>query len=657
MSTINISVETNSNSNKKKQSSQGETIKTFCRIRPFNGVNDLFFRSESNEQLLEINSEALSKLNISNQNSKLISSFTFTKIFDEKSTQEEVFESTCKILVDDLFNLKKSGLVFTYGMTNAGKTFTVIGSPSSPGILPQTLNYLFSEKHSNDYYIFCNFVEIYNDDVYDLLSTDPANKGNKFYKKKISVKENSKGVFFLFDVCFEKVDSLETFTSLLNKGIAKKVHAATNLNQNSSRSHTIFKIIISQNDKLPTASSFPSISIVDLAGSERANRTEACGKELQEACKINQSLSVLGKCLEAMRHNSMYTNKKIVPFRESKLTKLFCEYFQGEENIIMITNINPRKEDFEESLRALNYSCLAKDVKPIKSRIISRNPLRRIIKNEKTKDDGIKNENETNNEVLNEENNEDNSYEFYIKSDDDIYLEDNSNCNALTVTDTSSNQSEISKLIAEIKKLREEVANLKSPTISKEKHPVHIEEKVKCLPQPPALDLEEIQKNPTKILDLIPNQQKNQGINLFFINSKFSDFHLGRNGPIAEESDEEESEDSGDEKKKKNKKKKKKKNEENDKKVKKNKEVKKKAYNKKKKKHEENLSIPPQTPPKKEDPPEIISSRIEIKPEQDNISSISTTTSLITEKQKIKNDFLFKTQPRKAMNLFDNLFF
>lgn len=169
--------------------------------------------------------------------------------------------------------------------------------------------------------------------------------------------------------------------------------------------------------------------------------------------------------------------------------------------------------------------------------------------------------------------------------------------------------------------------------------------------------LKKFKKNPTKILDLIPNQQKNQGINLFFINSKFSDFHLGRNGPIAEESDEEESEDSGDEKKKKNKKKKKKKNEENDKKVKKNKEVKKKAYNKKKKKHEENLSIPPQTPPKKEEPTEIISSRIEIKPEQDNISSISTTTSLITEKQKIKNDFLFKTQPRKAMNLFENLFF
>jgi len=160
----------------------------------------------------------------------------------------------------------------------------------------------------------------------------------------------------------------------INKGIFKKAHSATNLNQNSSRSHTIFKIIVSFPTVIkPNEIEYQecSLSIVDLAGSERNNRTETQGKELMEACKINQSLSVLGKCMEALRHNSIYTNKKIVPYRESKLTMIFQEYFQGDQNIIMITNINPRREDFEESMRALTYSCIAKEIKPIKSKIVN----------------------------------------------------------------------------------------------------------------------------------------------------------------------------------------------------------------------------------------------------------------------------------------------
>ena len=442
-SILSISVDSTSSAilsphKKKLSSSSGESIRTFCRIRPFNGTNELFHPNESDDKILQINPDALAKLNI-NPQAKLITSYTFTKVFDEKSTQEEVFQFTCQGIIDDLLQKQKSGLIFTYGMTNAGKTFTVTGTPSSPGILPQSLQYLFQSFTANNKTnctLYCNFVEIYQDDAFDLLSNDPTNK-NKFFKKKINVKENSRGVFFLSDVTYSKIDSIDTFTSILNKGISKKVHSATNLNQNSSRSHTIFKIILLDNDSSDLSIDDPnathaSLSIVDLAGSERANRTEATGKNLQEACKINQSLSILGKCLEAMKHNSIFTAKKIVPFRESKLTKLFCEYFQGEQNIIMITNINPRKEDFEETLRALNYSCIAKDVKPIKSRIVSRNTIRKIVKNS-----GVKNNNKKDkanridtNESITEVNdtsseNDGISSEYFIKGDDDIVVSDN----------------------------------------------------------------------------------------------------------------------------------------------------------------------------------------------------------------------------------------
>lgn len=300
-----------------------------------------------------------------------ISSFTFSKIFDEKSTQSEVFDETCLTLIQEIIKKRKSGLIFTYGMTNAGKTFTVVGSKEKPGILPQSLSYLYEKIESgengiNKFKVFCNFIEIYNEEVFDLLANDPKNAK---FKKKVNIKEKEKK-FFVQDPTYCEINKLEDFNSALNKGINKKVQCSNNINLNSSRSHTIFKVILKTS--LVDEEEI-TLSIVDLAGSERANRTEAQGKELQEACKINQSLSVLGKCMEALKHNSIFLNKKIVPFRESKLSMLFQEYFSGDQNIIMITNINPRKEDFEETMRALNYSCIAKEIK--KAKIVV-NPIR-----------------------------------------------------------------------------------------------------------------------------------------------------------------------------------------------------------------------------------------------------------------------------------------
>ena len=126
---------------KKKSSSKIEAIKTFCRIRPIKGTNELFSISQKDDKILNINSANLEKLNVGN-NLKLINSYKFSKVFGEFSTQEEIFEYTCKPLIDDLVLNQRSGLVFTYGMTNAGKTFTVIGTPDKPGILPQALKTL-----------------------------------------------------------------------------------------------------------------------------------------------------------------------------------------------------------------------------------------------------------------------------------------------------------------------------------------------------------------------------------------------------------------------------------------------------------------------------------------------------------------------------------
>ena len=476
---------------KKKAKSKLEAIKTFCRIRPTKSPNELFSIAKSDDRILNINSANLEKLNVGN-NLKLINSYKFSKVFDQNSTQEEVFEYTCKPLLDDLVLNQKSGLVFTYGMTNAGKTYTVIGTPECPGILPLALKNLFDygNINNNNYNFYCNFVEIYNEDVFDLLSDDPSGK-NKYFKKKLTVKENLNSVFFLQDVTFSKLDTLDSFNTILNKGISKKVHSSTALNQNSSRSHTIFKLILfKEGNKDISKIDFSteeliSLSVVDLAGSERQKRTDAKGKNLQEACKINQSLSTLGKCLEAMKHNSCSNNKKMVPLRESKLTKIFAEYFQGEQNIIMITNINPRTEDFEESIRALNYSCIAKDIKPMKSvipKLTSGNELKQQIKKERKL-----NEAQSNNNIIDNKKNEEINSEYMnekISGKNDQKLNDSLTLNLNELFNSNSNfddinehemkteftkapedistKEEIAKLVNEIKKLREEVSEFKN---------------------------------------------------------------------------------------------------------------------------------------------------------------------------------------------------
>ena len=643
---------------KKKINENNNSIKTFCRIRPFNGTNFLFHRSKIDSTILNINSENLQKLNI-NTNLKLINSYKFTKVFTEENTQVEIFNETCKKLIDDLVFNNKSGLIFTYGMTNAGKTFTVIGAPNNPGILPQSLILLFDyyqNKKLNDFNLFCNFVEIYNEDVFDLLSNDESGK-NKFYKKKLNVKENLYNSFYLQDVTFQKLSSLKDFNDSLNLGISKKVHSSTNLNQNSSRSHTIFKIILKKQNENNNFEQEISLSIVDLAGSERAKRTDTSGKELQEACKINQSLSILGKCLESMKHNSIYTNKKLVPFRESKLTKLFCEYFQGEQNIIMITNINPRKEDFEESIRALNYSCLAKDIRPVKSvlNVNNKNSLKLFNKkkdsslnkndNNLNEDKNIKNEininknsediKKGNNNLC--KNNHNSSNGEYVINSDNLKIQDENN-NGLTVRNNYSvDNSDIQKLIVEIQNLRSEVlgftnsninnnSNINSKNLSSNSKTNSVNSnflndlneissiKNKSINQDLSIDKNIINNhnqlnfpyntnfnyiNPylpnnnysnnnsynnipllpspytinhikndypqtfleqqiNQGLNLLPPQAKNSGLNLIFINSRFSDFHMGKNGPILEE-DEYESDDEDKPKKKRNNKNKKRK--------------------------------------------------------------------------------------------------
>lgn len=371
---------------------KNQEIKTILRIRPCPKDSVPGNYTIKNNRVLEVVVDNSTK------------SYTFTETFGEEISQENIFTKVCLEPIDNYLDTYRSGLIFTYGMTCSGKTFTIMGSDENPGILPRSMEYILGRVTSSvDVKLFCNFYEIYNEECYDLLTDmdkTPDKKKKKkapntLERKKLILKEANKQVNFV-NVTQPELKTIADFKKILNYGIKQKTHAPTLLNENSSRSHTVFKLIMI-NANFPKATA--CFSIVDLAGSERAKRTEATGINLVEAAKINLSLSVLGKCLEAMRTNSLNKKKVLVPFRESKLTMLFQEYFYGNNHIIMITNINPRKEDYEESIRALGFSCLCKEIVPAKS-IIIRPSIMPIKREEAIKKTSINNQIENNNMTI-----------------------------------------------------------------------------------------------------------------------------------------------------------------------------------------------------------------------------------------------------------------
>ncbi|CAD8155256.1 unnamed protein product [Paramecium octaurelia] len=357
-------------------------IEVICRIRPkFVGENYVnYIITDKKLDIYETNNEN----EISNQKT-----FAFSQIYDQNSTQRNLHQEYVIPMIKDIFEKQKGGLVFTYGVTNSGKTYTIIGTQEAPGILPLTLQTLdkiktafllnktsieidgqvikIGESPYDDYvlkevnYTFQSF-EIYNEEIYDLLANN---------KTKLQLKEIYDKKCYVKDAVEKEINNNQQFKDLLQKALTNRQMGETTLNNQSSRSHTIFKIQVSflyQQEQF-TILKKQTICIVDLAGSERAKRAETQGSQLTEACNINKSLLVLGKCLKQMRCQNESDQNSRIPFRECKLTRLLCEYFTEENRILMIVNVRLTSDDIEETLKVLHYGALSVNVNLLKSKI------------------------------------------------------------------------------------------------------------------------------------------------------------------------------------------------------------------------------------------------------------------------------------------------
>ena len=370
---IDNQIQKNQIQNETPLSTKGN-VKSYCRIRPNDSLySTLKYEILNNNKILRVDFKADQDKNNPSKQS-LFKYYNFTEIFGEKTTNLQIYEKVCDQSIEELFSKHKNALIFVYGITNSGKTYTVNGDLQNPGILQFSLLYLFKRyqifKKDYDLQLTCTFIEIYNEEVFDLLSKE---------RKKIKIREMG-NKFFPQGCIVKNIETEQDFTNALTIGELNKTKAETNVNPYSSRSHSIFRVEISyRNNQFIGPVSF---CMVDLAGAERVGKSGVLGNSVKETGNINSSLLVLKKCFDAMEANSRpnFAEKKvIVPVRESKLTMLFKEYFADHQNISVICTINPIKKEILDIKNVLSFGAKVMKVKPIKSWIPTYNSSSREV--------------------------------------------------------------------------------------------------------------------------------------------------------------------------------------------------------------------------------------------------------------------------------------
>ncbi|XP_015439074.1 PREDICTED: kinesin-like protein KIF23 [Dufourea novaeangliae] len=422
-----------------------ESVKVFCRLRPMAHPNDVScMRIISDTNLIITPPESVTNI----RNANRIIQTSFSHVFSPNASQKEVFDLVALPLVENLINGKNS-LLFTYGITGSGKTYTMSGNLDDAGIMPRSLDvifnsiahcqakkfifkpdklngfdvqsetdalldrqnelqkYLFAQNgktpkqtksddeannnekgltqtsesqtlivdEDNAYAVFVTYVEIYNNSVYDLLEDNDGKA--KTVQSKI-IREDGNRNMYIHGCTEVEVKSSEEAFEVFQRGQCKRHIAYTVLNAESSRSHSVFTIRLVQapldmngeqvvQDKRILCVS--QLSLVDLAGSERTNRSKNTGQRLREAGNINNSLMTLRTCLEILRENQTQGSNKIVPYRDSKVTHLFKNYFDGEGIVRMIVCVNPRVDDYDEAIQVMKFAEVSQEVQVTNSGI------------------------------------------------------------------------------------------------------------------------------------------------------------------------------------------------------------------------------------------------------------------------------------------------
>ncbi|XP_044477100.1 kinesin-like protein KIN-14J isoform X2 [Mangifera indica] len=322
-------------------------IRVYCRIRPF-------LPGQSKKQTIFEYIGENGELVVSNpikQGKDSHRLFKFNKVFGPEATQEEVFLDAQPLIrsVLDGYNV----CVFAYGQTGSGKTYTMSGpcisSGEDWGVNYRALNDLFqitqSRKNCIIYDVGVQMVEIYNEQVRDLLSSDGPQKRLGIWS---TTQPNGLAIP---EASMHSVKSTTNVLELMNIGLMNRAVGATALNERSSRSHSVLTVHVHGTDVKSGATLRGNLHLIDLAGSERVDRSEATGDRLKEAQHINRSLSALGDVIFALAQKSAH-----VPYRNSKLTQVLQSSLGGQAKTLMFVQLNPDSDSYSETISTLKFA-------------------------------------------------------------------------------------------------------------------------------------------------------------------------------------------------------------------------------------------------------------------------------------------------------------
>uniref|UniRef100_A0A452VAC4 Kinesin family member 13B n=1 Tax=Ursus maritimus TaxID=29073 RepID=A0A452VAC4_URSMA len=294
--------------------------------------------------------------------------------------QDDVFKCLGENILQNAFD-GYNACIFAYGQTGSGKSYTMMGTADQPGLIPRLCSGLFerTQKEENEEQSFkveVSYMEIYNEKVRDLL--DP--KGSR---QTLKVREHNVLGPYVDGLSKLAVTSYKDIESLMSEGNKSRTVAATNMNEESSRSHAVFKITLTHTlydvKSGTSGEKVGKLSLVDLAGSERATKTGAAGDRLKEGSNINKSLTTLGLVISALADQSAGKNKnKFVPYRDSVLTWLLKDSLGGNSKTAMVATVSPAADNYDETLSTLRYADRAKNI--VNHAVVNEDPNARIIR-------------------------------------------------------------------------------------------------------------------------------------------------------------------------------------------------------------------------------------------------------------------------------------
>ena len=287
---------------------RNKNIKVYCRFRPLNEMEISLLKNNIGWIIPEYDKIENKKniIRIQNKNPELINtidnrpSFSFDKIFSENSSQKEIYENIGKEIVKDVMD-GYNGTIFAYGQSGSGKTYTMYGKDIDddehkgliPRIVEEIFNYVDNSDQNISYQFKLSVLQIYKEVIYDLLTGE----------KNLQIKESPTRGIYVDNLSEVYLSSLEDFLNYADEAESNRKVGETRLNQTSSRSHSIMILEVTQSLKKENLIKKGILNLVDLAGSEKVSKTGAVGETLEEAKKINLSLSALGNVIHALTSN------------------------------------------------------------------------------------------------------------------------------------------------------------------------------------------------------------------------------------------------------------------------------------------------------------------------------------------------------------------